>query len=70
MSSGSAEVKNEGGAEVGVVIGRGWVTNIVCWCYIVNMVAAVVIVKFYLLSIFIIEPVTCKNGLQLSRKLQ
>ena len=63
MSSGSAEVKSEGGAEVGVVIGRGWVTNIVCWCYIVKMVAAVVIVKFYLLSIFLIEPFTCKNGL-------
>ena len=62
MSSGSAEVKNKGGAEVGVVI-CGGLTNIVCWCYIVKMVVAVVIVKFYLLSIFLIEPVTCKNDL-------
>ena len=63
MSPGSAEVKNEGGAEVGVVIGCGCLTNIVCWCYIVKMMAAVVIVKFYLLSIFLIKPVTCKYGL-------
>ena len=41
----------------------GGLTNIVCWCYIVKMVVAVVIVKFYLLSIFLMEPVTCKNGL-------
>lgn len=45
MSSGLVEVKNKGGAEVGVVI-CGCLTNIVCWCYIVKMVVAVVIVKF------------------------
>ena len=61
-SPGSAEVKNKGGPEVGVVI-CGGLTNIVCWCYTVKMVVAVVIVKFYLLSIFLMEPVTCKNGL-------
>ena len=48
----------------------GGLTNIVCWCYIVKMVVAVVIVNFYLLYIFLIEPVTCKDGLQLSSKLQ
>ena len=62
MSSGPAEVKNKGGAEVGVVI-CGDLTNIVCWCYIVKMVVSVIIVKFYSLSIFLLEPVTCKNGL-------
>lgn len=54
---------------MGVVI-CGCLTNIVCWCYIVKMVVTVVIVKFYLLSICLIEPVICKNGLKLSSKLQ